>query len=315
MRNWRGDGGRLAGEVLGRLVAGKSLDGLGLGRDDDRRWDLRGFTVPAPVVTGAVQGRWGKAKTLDGLAEFKKVTLGGLNLSGSMLMSLRMQRCLVADCRFDDAKFRDLRLWDTEVADSSFAGADLRDSLLGSWQGGRRNTWRNVSFARADLRGATVWGALFDGCDFSKARLDGLEFEQCDLRGCRFAGRMREVIFDCRPRPDRPTPAPLRDVDFSRASFEDVAFWDCHVDGVVLPDDPGIFLVPRYRDVAQRALTLLAGDTSQEARMLTGELRNVLRGPGDASGAGLFNRGDYVEAGGEALAQLAERVFARAAAP
>jgi uncharacterized protein YjbI with pentapeptide repeats len=136
-----------------------------------------------------------------------------------------------------------------------------------------------------------------------------VHFEQCALRECRFTGRLREVIFDGRPVPDRPSPTPLRQVDFGGAEFEDVEFWGCHFEDVTLPGTPGLYVVPGYRAAARRALDLLTGDTSPEARMLTAEFTEALRGPGDESADGVFNRGDYERAGGPRLASLAERVL------
>lgn len=297
-------------EVVGRLLSGKPIDDLGLPNDDDGRADLRGLVISAAVVRDSgLGGRWSNVKTVDGALELRKITLSGLNLGGATATGLRMHRCRIVDCAFDEAQLRDLRLWDSEVNDSSFRRADLRDAAIGTWHRRRRNEWRNVSFEGADLRGIASIGAVFHGCDFSDGRLDRVNFDQCDLRDCRFAGRLREVLFDGRSLPDRPDPAPLRNVDFSRTRLEEVEFRDCQVEGVTLPDDPGIFFVPRHREVARRALPMLAEDASVEARMLTGWLEQVVHGPGDPTGVGLFNRRDFVDIGGEPLAELAERLY------
>ncbi|WP_405521236.1 hypothetical protein [Streptomyces canus] len=69
--------------------------------------------------------------------------------------------------------------------------------------------------------------------------------------------------------------------------------------------------MPGSRPAARRALEQLAGDRSREALMLAAELTEALCGPGDDSAAGLFNRQDYVAAGGEAPAEPAERLLLR----
>ncbi|MFJ9003532.1 pentapeptide repeat-containing protein [Streptomyces canus] len=306
--DWLGEAGvSLAAQVLDRLREGKPLADLPVPRDRDGRTDLSGFVFPPPRAVGRLSGLWGKGKLLDGTTELKKVTLRGLNLSGASGPSLRLHGCELVDCVLDRADLPDLRLWDTTATDCSFAGTKLKDAALGTWDRGRRNTWRRTSFAGADLRGAVAIGAAFEECDFRRARLDGLHFEQCALDDCVFGGRMREVVFDGRPLPDRPAPRPLSRVDFSGAEFKDVEFWGCRAEEVRLPD--GIHLVPGYRPAARRALEQLAGDQSREARMLAAELTEALRGPGDDVAAGLFNRQDYVAAGGEALAGLAERLL------
>ncbi|TCC05236.1 pentapeptide repeat-containing protein [Kribbella soli] len=223
----------------------------------------------------------------------KNARLHGEDHRGSQAVGLRWTGSRIDGCDFGRAALRDLRIWDTKVADSSFAGADLRDAVLGSWHRKRRNEWRQVSFAGADLRGAVLIGALFDGCDFSQARLDGVQFEQCDLRDCTFAGALRDIVFDCRPRPDCPAPAPLVNLDFRATTFNGVEFWDCHPDNVVLPDDPGIFFIPNYRPAARRALAALESDPSPEAHLLRAELTNALKGPGTETGATLHNHHDY----------------------
>lgn len=240
------------------------------------------------------------------MEQLKKARLRGEDHRGSQAVGLRWTGSRIEGCDFGGASLRDLRIWDTKVADSSFAGADLRDAVLGSWHRKRRNEWRRVSFAGADLRGVVMIGALFDGCDFSKARLDGVQFEQCDLRDCTFAGALRDVVFDCRPRPDRPVPAPLRTLDFGAAAFIDVEFWDAHPDNVVLPGDPGIFFVPSYRRAARRALAALESDPSPEAHLLRAVLTNALKGPGTDTGAGLHNDYDYES---PTLADLARRLL------
>jgi uncharacterized protein YjbI with pentapeptide repeats len=240
------------------------------------------------------------------LAELKKARLRGLDHRGIRLTGARWTGCRIDDCSFEDAVLRDLRIWDTKLSSASFAGAELREALIGSWHKKRRNEWRQVSFAGADLRGAVVIGALFDGCDFSGARLDAVQFEQCDLRNCTFAGPLRNVVFDCRPRRDRPTPAPLRNLDFSSATFAQVEFRDCRPDNVVLPEDPEIFFIPNYRQVARRALALLDSDPSPQAHILRAELNNTLTGPGTESGLTLFNHHDYES---ETLATLARRLL------
>ncbi|NUR96584.1 MAG: pentapeptide repeat-containing protein [Kribbellaceae bacterium] len=223
--------------------------------------------------------------------ELKKAKLHGEDYRAARISAPRWTACRIEQCTFEDAVLRDLRIWDTKVSESSFARADLRDAVLGSWYRKRRNEWRHVSFAGADLRGAVIIGALFDGCDFSDARLDGVHFEQCELRGCTFAGDLTEVIFDCRPRTDRPAPAPLRDLDLRAATFHHTEFQDCRPHNVTLPE--GVAFIPNYRATARRALQSLALDKSAEAAILRAELTQALQGPGTESGAALYNPADY----------------------
>jgi uncharacterized protein YjbI with pentapeptide repeats len=199
------------------------------------------------------------------------------------------------------------------VADSSFAGADLRGSVVGSWHEGRRNEWRRVDFQGADLRAGVAWAALFEDCDFARARLDRVRFEQCALARCRFAGPLRGVAFDGRELPDRAAPSPLDGVDFRAARFEQVEFLGCKLGRAILPDDPDLELIPHYRCVVERSLALLEGDGSLEARTLRAEFTNALRMMRAADEDFVFNRRDYLTHG-EGLLRLAEDVYRRAQA-
>lgn len=81
-------------------------------------------------------------------------------------------------------------------------------------------------------------------------------------------------------------------------------------DDVKLP--PGVHAIPSFPSVARRALELLEGDDSLEARMLRAELSRDLKLPGSDDSVGVFNRADYLDSGGERLAELAESLFMEA---
>jgi uncharacterized protein YjbI with pentapeptide repeats len=234
-----------------------------------------------------------------------------LDLSQSRLSGVRFFGSTVLGCRFDGAMCRDWRLWDSEVKDSSFAGAELRDAALGTWHDGRINTWSDVNFGRADLRGVLALGCLMERCSFEDARLKGAEFQQATIRHCRFTGALQDVLFDGREIAGRPHPGTFDDVDFSKAAFKDVEFRGCRFGDVKLP--VGVYAIPEFPRVARRVLELLEQDDSVEARMMRAELSLTLKLPGGDTSVGVFNRADYVAAGGERLADLAESLLMEAA--
>lgn len=251
------------------------------------------------------------AGVLNDVRELRDVRWRSLDLSGSRLGGLRFFGASIADCRFDGATCRDWRLWGSEVVDSTFAGGDLRDAALGTWHEGRTNTWRGVSFDRADLRGALVLGCETERCSFADARLDGVEFQQSSIRQCRFAGRLQDVLFDGRRIEGRPEPGALVDVDFGESTFQDVEFRGCRFEQVRLP--PGVYAIPTFPRVGRRVRELLEHDESVEARMLRAEVELTLKLPGEETSVGVFNRADYVAAGGERFADFAESLFMEAA--
>jgi hypothetical protein len=141
-----------------------------------------------------------------------------------------------------------------------------------------------------------------------------VKFEQCTLTGCRFAGELREVVFDGRDVTDRPPPPPMDKVDFSDATFRQVQFLGFDLDAVVLPADPDIRPVRRARCVARRGVEMVTRDDRAEARMLRAILETWLGGPGSNDEARVFNRRDYIDLGGPQLLAFAEDVLTRAEA-
>jgi uncharacterized protein YjbI with pentapeptide repeats len=304
------DGDVLAGGVFARLIAGRPLDDLALPRHEGLV-DLRYLPgpIPARLRRFAAAGRF--VEELSDTVTLRKARLVGLDLSCADLRSFRFHDSILEGCRIDKANCRDWRLWGTTVRDCSFVGADLRDAAVGTWVDGRRNEWQRVRFDGADFRVAASQGAVFLDCDFSSANLAKVKFEQCDLERCVFAGRLREVVFDGREIGGRPASRPMVDVDFRNAHFSDVEFMGSSLGAVALPEDPDVRLIRRYRCVVTHALTRLEGDGSLQSRMLRGELLNRIRMMRGEEEDNVFNRRDYVQSGGEQLAEFASEVFGR----
>ncbi len=309
VERWRTPTGTsLAEDVFAHLLTGRPVDGLDV-QEHEGRVDLRGLPAPPPRRLQRFEAAGFFVEQLGDLLEFRRVALQGLDLRGAQLQSLRFFDSTISDCRFDNARCSDWRLWHCDVADTSFAGADLREGALGTWHEGQRDTWRRIDFSKADLRGTSPSQGLFEDCDFSAANLTGVQFKQCALIRCRFAGELRDVLFDGRDLSRSPGPPPMRGVDFSGASLRDVEFRGFDLEDVELPVSPGVFLVRRFRCVAEQGLTELQSDNSVTARKLKAILQNGIRGPGKPTDADVFNRADYVASGGEGLAELAEGLF------
>jgi uncharacterized protein YjbI with pentapeptide repeats len=280
---WRGpDGQRLAGLVLARMSSLDSLADLALG-EHEGRVDLRGFAVPQPEVIAeayaAEAGPDGAATVLrqmSGLVEFRGIELANLDLSHSHLDHLRFDDAVLTDCLFDSARCRDWRAWHFTVERSSFRGADLRDSAIGTWQEQTGNSYRDVTFADADLRGIVCLAASFTDCDFSGVRLDQAEFNGCDFVRCKFAGPLDEVRFLADPGGigGKTTAGVMREADFSQATLRLVEFGGYPMDDVVLPEESDAQVVVRhYPCVVRRALELLSEDFTPETRQLRTRLR------------------------------------------
>jgi uncharacterized protein YjbI with pentapeptide repeats len=305
------EGADAADEIFARLVSGRPLDSLGLG-EHKGRVDLRYLTAPIARRLQRFEDQGWFVERLGDLVEFRGVTLTGMDFTGSSLSNLRFHGAKVIGCRFDSATCTDWRLWGTDLTDCEFVGANLRNSALGTWQNGQGNGWLGINFARTDLRGTVMWGTLFEDCAFAGSRLDGVSFEQCALARCRFSGRLRRVTFDGRLLEGRRNPEPLKGLDLSEASFEEVEFCGYRLDGVALPDDPDLTLVHDFRQVCERALELLGDDESIGSRMLRAELTNRLRMMRAPREDNVLNRRDYEASGGPDFADHALDVFRRA---
>ena len=309
---WRTPKGRaLAEEVVARLVAGRGLEGLGLDRHAGRV-DLRGLPAPIPSRLRRFENMGWFVEVLGDLITFRGVQLRGLDLSGAQLRSFRFFGSQIADCRLDGTDCQDWRLWDTQVTDCEFAHARLRDAAVGTWHEGRRNSWRRIDFTKADFRVGTCLETSFEDCDFSDAKIVGVDFSQCTITRCRFAGSLSRVLFDGRDLPGRPAPPEMREVDFAVAEFRDVEFRGFELGDVILPQESDVRLYRRARCVARRGIRLLEGDNTKPAQMLRAVLEDCLRGPGSDRDSFVFVRGDYLRGGGAELASFAESVLSRA---
>jgi uncharacterized protein YjbI with pentapeptide repeats len=311
---WRTETGQaLAEKVLARLIAGRGLGDLNLG-EHEGRVDLRGFLAPTPRRLQRFKaGSW-FVEQLGNLVKFRSARLEDLDLSGAQLHSFRFHDSQIISCRFDRAVCRDWRLWNTVVTDSSFTNANLREAVVGTWHKGHHNVWRRVNFCGADLRGGVAVEGLFDDCNFTDVNLTKVHFEQCAFMNCRFAGVLRDVLFDGRELSDRPAPRPMEDVDFTSAVFDQVDFMGFDLEHVKLPKDSEVRLIRRYPCVVKRALDALKNNDSLPARMLRGEFENRLRMMRTDKESNIFNRRDYFASGGEELAALAAEVLSRAEA-
>jgi uncharacterized protein YjbI with pentapeptide repeats len=312
---WRTpEGQSLAEEAVARLLTGHGLDSLDLGLHEGRV-DLRGLPAPVPTRLRRFESQGWFVEAFGNLITFRGARLHGLDLSGSQLQSFRFFGSVISECRLDGANCQDWRLWDTEVRDCSFVRASLREAAVGTWHESRRNTWRQVDFTRSDFRVGTCWEALYEDCDFLAAKLTGVDFGQCAFTRCRFAGPIKDVLFDGRDlSPERPKPPQMTKVDFSAAVFSNVDFRGFDLEDITLPDDPDVRLLRRARCVARLGIQMLDGDNSMPSRMLRADLNNRLRGPGDSREATIYNRRDYMKSGGVDLTALTEDILGRAEA-
>ncbi len=163
-------------EIWRRLTTGASMDSLGLPAVNGRS-DLRDFVPPVDTFNTTITGRW-----------------TGLDLSGVKLPSLRFRSATIQDCVISGSSCRDWRLWDTTMVSCSLARSDLRDSALGAVADGRRNSYTDIDFSRADLTNTVHVSADYTRCRFVDTRLKGVDFAGSVFCDCVFEGNLREVL-------------------------------------------------------------------------------------------------------------------------
>ncbi|MGW9198546.1 pentapeptide repeat-containing protein [Micromonospora chersina] len=291
-RRWRSDAGQeLALAVQGAIRDNRPLDGLGLA-EVNGRVDLR--FIPLAAEFALLSG----------------VHLESLDLSGAMASNLRLVDSEIRDCVFGSAECRYWHLQNTLVRDCSFTRADLRDSTLGEWRNGRGNRYSRTNFAFARLQRSTTRAAIYEDCDFSNAQLDKVNFWQSTVIRCRFAGKLRDVIFDGRNLGEgKPDINPMQDVDFSEAHFDGCEFRGVNFASIRLPPDPDLLLVKDSEEVDRAIMALdrlAAGPDTDAVHMALQHAAELL----DFGGEALLNARD-VGVSPERIAELLPSVGRR----
>jgi uncharacterized protein YjbI with pentapeptide repeats len=290
------DGQRLAVEVFTRLASDVSLSDLKLG-EHEGRLDLRGFVLPQPAVVRERSirlpgsGRRARLETFDRQTRLAGVSLDNLDLSGALLKGLIVSDASIRNCRFDQADCTELTAIGSLFEDCFFRGADLTESMMNSRK--LSGIYRRADFAGARLIRSYAGSATFEDCDFGDATLKRAEFGGSQFVRCRFAGLLWDVIFwdhDRVARVDAVVPNAFKDVDFSEADLQFVAFRGVMVDEIRFPST--IWTVREYRCVAVAVLGQIASGESPRERILRGKLNDDLESLGPRN-TGVLNPRDF----------------------
>jgi uncharacterized protein YjbI with pentapeptide repeats len=247
---------------------------------------------------------------------FRQAKLRDLDLTGSSLRSVHFTESEVNNCRFDGCDLQGLRLCATTIRESSFRGANLRDTALGAATvegpyGGRRNKFIGIDFTEADLRGSVYVAAAFDRCIFRNAKLANIEFGTSTFVDCQFEGELREVIFwrsdlFARGFPEDAFPAnEMLNIDFSHAKLRWVEFRGLTLEGVRLPDDREHLVVKDFATVLDEMIRSLGqeqeGDST--AKVLVAVFQVARKWAPDKA-RGVLNTQDLAEAGEGAVERV-----------
>jgi uncharacterized protein YjbI with pentapeptide repeats len=308
----RADDGELEGPALFHAL----IEGRSLGESPPRvdgRLDLRG--VRLGLGDDAFREDSG-----DLVRRFREgtrplfiedMTIEGVDFSNGDLSQVSFVDTTIRNCRFDRASLLGLRIVRSEVVDVSFDRADLRMALLGS-SSGRRTRFGNVTFRGAKMIGSYP-GAEFEDCDFSRAQLTRVEFRNCVLRRCRFAGPLSGTVFYSRRHLFRHEES-LQDVDFTEAELRGVAFRGLNLDAVRLPDDRRHILFGNPACTLGRAIEAIRDRDDIDARGMRAVLQDHRRHLGPKQRIGILGRHDLVPNESSAKTEAAIALIRRAEA-
>lgn len=308
-RWWTPAGRALAREVFRYLQGERVLpESVGL---HNGRADLRGVGVPSPYRGAEPGGRVDYGPRGGPRFKVNDLLWERLDLSHAWLPRLQATRLAINDCVFEHANCRAWRLDGSTVNDSSFARADLLDTLLSTLGDGSANEFTATVFDGAKMSGLVVRGGAFLGCTFEGTVLSDTRFHGARFSNCTFSGVLRDVLFDDRGGADRIEPT-MTVTDFKESTFVRVLFRGCRLRRVELPR--GVYLVADFPRVAARADTVL----QEIGTPMALALRNFIgthegaRGTGDS--VGVINRADLVDVADESFADLVEELLVRASA-
>lgn len=201
---------------------------------------------------------------------------------------------------FEDVDFSDIRVDRYYVRASTFERCDFSRSVLkvGSFSVPPPSVYRGCRFDRADLRQCNPGLARFEQCSFEGAKIDGWESWNAEFVDCRFAGRLRKVIFSAgmggdpeiyerapehlkRFHKPRSEPLAFRGNDFRNADLDEVEFrGGIDLDAQLLPDDPAYIRLDIRPETLARVeayANTLPGEERTQAQSLLGWLRGWYR--------------------------------------
>jgi uncharacterized protein YjbI with pentapeptide repeats len=288
-------------EIWRHLVHGKPLGGASVPMIDGRV-DLRNLHIPNPREVKTLRTPLADVTVLGGLTSIKGVSWQSIDFSGSELPGLRFIDCQIRNCIFDRCRMSDLRVWRTGFANVGFRSAGLRGAVLGGTRDNdsRRNTFHDVDFTAADMRGSIYGAAEFVRCKFNHAKLDKVDFQSSAFTDCSFEGELRGVLFyrrgfDC----ERFPPNEMKRVDLRRAKLRWSEFRGLDLDEVFFPEDGDHIIIEKFPEAIDRLLAHFRGRPDLSSQKLVDRFELDKKWLGSRQRVGMLNKHDLVESVGE----------------
>jgi uncharacterized protein YjbI with pentapeptide repeats len=296
---------RQTAELWARLTTGAPLDGLGLAMHRGRI-DLRAHVAPTPAVLRHHDSGSAEVTELGDLIIVREAHWRGIDFSGASLGSLRFFDSLIEDCCFEGAQCHDWRMWGTTIVNATFRSADLQKAALGAVEGDKRNSFRQVDFTDANLRGTVYVSCDMIDCKFLDTKLSKVDFQGTTFTNCVFAGELEDVLFYRLAFRGEAFPAnEMKGVDLRHAKLRHVEFRGLNMSDMMWPEDEDHIIIDDYTAVLDRLLNALKGRTDVGSRKLSVVLTLKRKWAGPNQQRGVLNKPDLLEAiGSEAVGEL-----------
>jgi uncharacterized protein YjbI with pentapeptide repeats len=310
---------RHAAAAMAALLSGRRPVEVGF-PDFEERVDLRGLVVSEPAELRRWSSMGMGLVALERVSDVINLSVTGLravDFGEGFLPHLRFSAASLADCRFDGAHVPDFRTRDSVFDHCSFRGADLTGAVLGP---GTR--FQACDFTGARVRGVQANNAAFLACDFAQAELLDDDFNHSLFDGCHFAGLIKDVRFraeswhldEVTRRASPPDADSVRNCDFSQAHLRSVSFEQLNLKGVRFPDDDLHLALADVHCVLVRLKRQLAGDPSRAARQLSLRVEQQLAALPRSRSHGYLSLTDLIETATRPEAEAITRWVREAAA-
>jgi Pentapeptide repeats (9 copies) len=164
----------------------------------------------------------------------------------------------------------------------------------------RRNTFHDVDFTAADMRGSIYGAVEFLRCKFNHAKLVKVDFQSSAFTDCSFEGELRDVLFyrrgfDC----ERFPPNEMKRVDFRRARLRGSEFRGLDLDEVFFPQDEDHIVVKDYPQTLDRLLAYFGGRSDMGSQRLATRFEHEKQWLGPRQRVGVLSKHDLIASGGE----------------
>lgn len=259
-----------AGSVLGDAAQIRRMPQSPFGMSSSGLPDYRGFPFQEAISQSQDQHR-----DVVGWA-FREVDFSQADFS-----NLSFVNCTFENVLLDKSNHRGGSEHGCRFTGSSFAGADLRQRVIG-YDG---SVYHGCDFGNSDLRGTAFIRPEFNDCRFERSVLQGVDFNGSSFESCTFSGTLHSVWFrngfpSRRHRKLFGTPRPnhMANVDFSEAELRDVVFTGgIDLSTVSIPTDGRHHLFDRWNSRLRCALDRLSDTQINEDNDVADLLRFLLR--------------------------------------